>query len=122
MDKTTLYKQEILEHYKHPMHYGKLEACTHACKLANTTCGDEIEMTLQFSKEGVLDDVKFEGSGCAISIASASMLTKKIEGKSLEEIRKITATEILESLGMEKESGRIKCALLGWEVLRKAIS
>ena len=121
MQNETLYKQEILEHYKHPRQFGHLDVFTNSAQLVNASCGDEIEVTLKISKSGIIEDVMFTGSGCAISIASASILCELIKGKSVEQFSNLKAEDILKSMGMDNGSPRVKCALLGWEALRKAI-
>ncbi len=117
---TGLYKENILDHYKNPRNYRGLENCSSNACLNNVTCGDEMEVFLNI-EEGILKEISFQARGCAISIASMSMLTEKVKGKKVEEIMEITDDEVLEMVGLEKESPRIKCVLLGVETLRKAL-
>lgn len=118
MQKESLYKEEILDHYKNPRNYHHLEDATGTTEMANLSCGDELHLEV-FVKDGVLENVGFLGTGCAISIAAASMLYEKVKGKPVKEISKMKSDDVLKMVGMTKESGRVKCALLGWEALKK---
>lgn len=118
---STLYKENILDHYKNPRNFKKLKNFTNKASLDNITCGDEMEVFLKI-EENFVKEISFEARGCAISIAAMSMLTEKVKGKKISEIMKITDDEILKILGMKKETPRIKCALLGIQTLRKALS
>ena len=115
-----LYREEILEHYKFPRNRGSLAHPDITYKDTNPLCGDEVQIDLNV-KDGVIADVKFQAKGCAISQAATSMLTDMIEGKSLEEIKKLGKKEILESLGIELGPVRLKCALLCLKVLKSGI-
>lgn len=121
MDQNTLYKQEILDHYKNPRNFGKLGNPTKTSKIVNSSCGDEIELFMEIDENGTIKDIKFDGSGCAISIASASILIQKLIGKNINEIQFITSDEVLKNIGMTKESGRVKCALIGWEAVNACL-
>ena len=116
----TLYKENILDHYKNPRNFKALDSCSKNACLNNSTCGDEMEVFLNIEDDFV-KDVTFQARGCALSIASMSMLTEKIKGKKIDEIEKITDDEVLKMVGLEKDSPRIKCVLLGIETLRKAL-
>jgi nitrogen fixation NifU-like protein len=119
-----MYRELILDHYKHPRNAGHLDHPDTIQSDQNVSCGDSIIMEVSFDTvEGkrVLSDVRFSGSGCAINQASASMLTEKAKGKSLEEIQSYTTDDILELLGTQLTPTRIKCAVLPLEVLQKAI-
>ena len=83
-----MYKQHILELGKNPKKFGKLKNPTHEFKLINENCGDEIEVQLRIEK-GVIKDVKFTGEGCMINLASASLLTDKIKGMKVEQVKKL---------------------------------
>ena len=107
-----LYRDYILDHYKNPRNSGELADATHQFHDSNPLCGDEITMYLRV-REGVVDDVRFVGRGCAISQASASMLTEQVKGRPLDEIRAIGREQVLENLGITISPARIKCALLG---------
>ena len=115
-----LYREEILEHYKYPKNRGSLENPDIRYKDFNPLCGDECQIDLKVDNEKVTE-VKFEAKGCAISQAATSMLTEMIEGKSLEEIKKLGKREILDALGIELGPVRLKCALLCLKVLKGGV-
>lgn len=112
------YKENILDHYRNPRNAGKLEHPTHSHEEHNPLCGDVIRMDLHVNEDNVIDQVAFRGKGCAISQASASMLTEMIEGKTLDEAKKIGKEDILDALGIEIGPVRLKCALLSLKVLK----
>jgi nitrogen fixation NifU-like protein len=112
-----LYKELILDHYQHPHNHGTLPDATHSYEDSNPLCGDRIRMEMKI-ENGVVTDVKFSGRGCAISQASASMLTDEIKGKSLEEIQHIDKQVILDLLGIPLGPSRLKCALLPLKVMK----
>ena len=112
------YKENILDHYRHPRNAGKLEQPTHSHEEHNPLCGDVIRLDLHVNEDNIIDQVAFTGKGCAISQASASMLTEMIQGKSLEEAKQIGKEQILEALGIEIGPVRLKCALLSLKVLK----
>ena len=115
------YKENILDHYRHPRNAGTLEQPTHSHEEHNPLCGDVVRIDLHVNEENVIDHVAFKGRGCAISQASASMLTEMIKGKTLEEAKKIGKEEILEALGIEIGPVRLKCALLSLKVLKAGV-
>jgi nitrogen fixation NifU-like protein len=112
------YKENILDHYRNPRNAGALEQPTHTHEENNPLCGDVIRIDLHVNQDNIIDQVAFKGKGCAISQASASMLTEMIEGKTLEEARQINKDDILEALGIEIGPVRLKCALLSLKVLK----
>ncbi|MBE7557155.1 MAG: SUF system NifU family Fe-S cluster assembly protein [Anaerolineales bacterium] len=112
------YRENILDHYRHPRNAGKLEQPTHSHEEHNPLCGDVIRLDLHVNEDNIIDQVAFTGKGCAISQASASMLTEMIQGKSLEEAKQIGKEQILEALGIEIGPVRLKCALLSLKVLK----
>ena len=116
-----LYRDEILEHYRNPHNFGILEQPTTAKEGANPLCGDRITLMLGIGDDGTVYDVAFTGRGCAISQASASMLTDEIKGKSLDEISHMGQTDVLDNLGIEISPARMKCAMLSLETLRDAV-
>ena len=116
-----LYRDEILEHYRNPHNFGILESPTTAKEGANPLCGDRITLMLAISEDGTIEDVAFTGRGCAISQASASMLTDEIKGKPLSEIAKLGSEDVLHNLGIEISPARMKCAMLSLETLREAV-
>jgi nitrogen fixation NifU-like protein len=114
------YKEYILDHYRNPRNFGHLEHPTAKAEDLNPLCGDTITMELDVDDTGKVSDVKFSGRGCAISQASASMLTESIKGLSLEEVAKLSPDAVLENVGIGISPTRMKCALLGLKVLKSA--
>ncbi len=115
-----LYTENILDLYKNPRNKGILKNPTHEFFKNNPLCGDEV--ALQFIVEdGKVTNIKFNGVGCAISMASASMLTDKIKNLTMTEIKKITKDDILDMLHIPISLARLKCALLPLDVLRGAL-
>jgi nitrogen fixation protein NifU and related proteins len=112
------YRENILDHYRQPRNAGTLDEATHSHEENNPLCGDVIRIDLHVNENNVIDKVAFSGKGCAISQASASMLTEMIEGKSLEEAKQIGKDDILEALGIDIGPVRMKCALLSLKVLK----
>jgi nitrogen fixation NifU-like protein len=115
-----LYRQNILDHYQAPRNFGTLENPDISAEDSNPLCGDQIRIDLRI-KDGVVEDVKFSGKGCAISRAAASMLTEEIRGKSLDEVKRIGKDEILDMLGIELGPVRLKCALLALKTLKVGV-
>jgi nitrogen fixation NifU-like protein len=115
-----LYRQYILDHFREPRNYGAIEdADIHAAD-TNPLCGDRIAFDLKI-QDGRVKEVRFSGRGCAISQASASMLTEKIEGASLEELQALTPQDVFDMLGVEIGPARQRCALLSLRVLHQGI-
>lgn len=139
MDLDELYQDIILDHYKNPHNFGEGGPnCTNV-ELDNPVCGDHIKLMIHVDKEGIIQDVKFTGSGCAISVASASIMTDEIKGKNISEIKDII-NDVLETMRGEKEAEtleqygdlvalrgvvkfpiRVKCATLAWHAIKDAI-
>ncbi len=115
------YRENILDHYRNPRNKGSLESPTHSHEEDNPLCGDVIRIDLHVNGEDVIDQVRFDGHGCAISQASASMLTEMVQGKTLEEAKKLSKEDILEALGIEIGPVRLKCALLSLKVLKAGV-
>ena len=115
-----LYRQEILDHYKNPRNFGPIEGFAHKESDRNSSCGDSLEMGVKVVK-GKISDIKFTGAGCAISLASASMLTEMLLGKTLKQAEKIDDAAMLKRLHIPISLTRQKCALLGvviWQKLK----
>jgi nitrogen fixation NifU-like protein len=112
-----LYRENILDHYHNPRNYGTLENPEITHEDSNSICGDEIRLDLRV-RDGVIEDVRFSGRGCAISQAAASMLTERIKGLSLEEARNIGKEDVLADMGIRVSPSRLKCALLPLKVFR----
>ena len=115
-----LYRQYILDHYREPRNAGRIDAPDISAADTNPLCGDRIELDLKLDGDRVRE-VRFRGRGCAISQASASMLTEKIEGATLDELKAITPGDVLEMLGVEIGPARQRCALLSLRVLHEGV-
>ncbi|MEW5958027.1 MAG: Fe-S cluster assembly sulfur transfer protein SufU [Chloroflexota bacterium] len=115
------YKENILDHYRHPRHAGTLEQPTHSHESHNPLCGDIIRIDLHVNEDDIVDQVAFHGKGCAISQASASMLAEMIEGMPLDEVKQIGKDDILEMLGIPIGPVRMKCALLSLKALKAGV-
>ena len=115
-----LYRDYILEHYRRPHNFGQLEGATTSQEGANPLCGDRITMQLRV-RGGVIDGVGFTGRGCAISQASASLLTDEIKGKPIAQVAAISGDDVLELLGIDISPARLKCAMLSLDTLQEAL-
>ncbi len=113
-----LYREMILDHYRNPHKKGLLHPADIDYAEDNPVCGDHIHLTIQLDEDNRVKDVGWEGEGCAISQASASMLYETLIGKTLEEIRSISKDDVLEMLGIPLSPVRLKCALLSLKVLK----
>ena len=117
----SLYQDLILDHYRNPRNQGVLKAPTHLAAANNPTCGDRLEMQLSV-KNGIIADVKFSGSGCAISQASASLLSEFVKGKTIAGASALDTGGLLALLGVSLSPNRLKCALLSLETFSKAVN
>jgi nitrogen fixation protein NifU and related proteins len=115
-----MYKEHILDHYKHPHNFGNLDNPTNEDTESNPLCGDEITIQL-ILKDNKVEDIKFKGKGCAISMAAASLLTDKVKEMTVDQIKELKKEEILEMLMIPIGPVRIKCALISLETLRKCV-
>ena len=115
-----LYKKELMDHFKNPRNFGKIEKADFDSGYQNPSCGDSI-IIYGTIEDGKIKTLKFEGKGCAISIASASMLTEKCKGISLEDILKITKDDILDMIDIKLGPTRMRCALISLMALQKGI-
>jgi len=116
-----IYKQVILDHYKHPRNQGELTSPTIKTKARNPVCGDQIEFSLLI-KDNKIEDVKFKVQGCAVSTASASLLSEKLKGMTVDEIKALQSEDIFALLGVQSlGSSRAKCALLGLNTVLKGL-
>ena len=120
MADSALYQENILDHYKHPRNKGKIFGAEIHRRESNPMCGDVIEVFAKVDKKGILSEVKFEGEGCAISQAAASMLTEMAKGRAVEQMMKMDKQELLDELGVKPGPARIKCALLAFKTLKMA--
>ncbi len=116
-----LYAENILDHYKQPHHAGHLKKPSVQVKEHNPLCGDVIALDLSVDTSGKIRDVGFVGNGCAISQAAMSLLSDEVLGRSAAAAAKITAEKVVELLGVQISPARMKCALLGFTALQKAI-
>jgi len=135
-----LYQQVIIDHTKSPRNFGKLDPCNHDAEGYNPLCGDQLHVYVQVNEQGVIEDIKFEGQGCSISTASASLMTESLKGKSVAYFERLFAAfhamatadlseapdqETLGKLavlaGVKEFPSRIKCATLCWHTLKSAI-
>jgi nitrogen fixation NifU-like protein len=115
-----LYRELILDHYQHPHNHGEIPDADITYEDSNPLCGDKIRIDIK-TKNNIVTDVKFNGKGCAVSQASASMLTDELIGKSIDEIRKMDKQFILDMLGIPLGPTRIKCALLPLKVIKAGV-
>ena len=143
MDLKQLYQDIILEHGKSPRNFGRCKKHTHEAKGYNPLCGDKVQIFLNLNKEKKVENLTFEGSGCAISMASTSIMTELVKGKSIETSKKIVIdflnmikntqeikseeldedqkTTIMSLSGVKQYPMRVKCATLGWHTLNSAM-
>ena len=143
MDLKELYKEIILEHGKSPRNFGKCKKYTHEAKGHNPLCGDQVQVYLKLNNKKKVEDLSFEGSGCAISIASTSIMTELVKGKSKDIAKKIVfdflnmikstseiksnnldedqKMKIMTLSGVKQYPMRVKCATLAWHTLTSAI-
>ena len=117
-----LYRDFILEHYRNPHNKGHLDPHDLHFADSNPTCGDEMSMTLRLDEGRTgIADVAFDGRGCAISQASASILTDELRGQTLDQVREMDPKHVLDELGVPIGPARLKCALLSYKVLQGAV-
>ena len=122
MSSADIYKELILDYYRNPRNFGKLEQFDISSHDTNPLCGDEIDMQIKVGDGNKIEQIKFFGKGCAISQASASMLTELAKGKELEWVKQLSKEDVLKMLGTpELGPSRIKCALLGMKVLKTGV-
>jgi nitrogen fixation NifU-like protein len=120
-DDDQIYQDRILDHYEDPYHRGACAAATHSHEDDNPLCGDVIHVDLEIDQEGRVRSAWFDGEGCCISQAAASMLMEKIEGKSVAEVKAFGAEDMLELFGPRLTPNRQKCCLLSWRVVQTAL-
>jgi nitrogen fixation NifU-like protein len=119
-DMADLFRENILDHYKHPRNQGTLEHPDITYEDANPLCGDRIRMDINV-KDGRIDAVRFSGVGCSISQAAASMLCEAVQGKTLDEVKKLSREDVLEMLGIELGPVRLKCGMLALKTLKAGV-
>ena len=116
-----MYQDNILDHYENPSHRGTLDQPTFEIRDLNPLCGDEVRIQARLDDEGRLAAIRFEGKGCVISLAATSMLLEAVEGKTLDEVKKMGRQDMLDLLGVPLTTMRVKCAMLPLRALEKAI-
>jgi nitrogen fixation NifU-like protein len=117
-----MYRQQILDHYKYPRNYGELKNPTFSHTGENTSCGDEYTIDVELdSEDKIIVAISFRGEGCAISKASASMLSEVVIGKTIEEVYGMGRDDIIELLGVEVTPMRIKCAVLAEKIIQEGL-
>ncbi len=115
-----MYQENILDHAQHPRHWGLLDQHNLHAEDENPLCGDTLELTLRVDEHGIVAGLGWDGQGCAISQATASMLGEEILGKSLDDLKQLSKEEVLELVGIPLSMSRLKCALLSLKVVKAA--
>lgn len=116
-----VYREEILDHSRNPRNKRKPDEVTFAGRKANMSCGDTVQFFVHLGGDGRIEEVGFDGVGCAISMAATSMLTEDVIGKNLDEVAAMGQEDIARLLGAEIGPTRVKCAMLGLETLKRAV-
>ena len=117
-----LYREVILDHYKNPRGHGILADADASAEGQNPLCGDEVTISVRFAEDGeTIEDIGFEGRGCAISQAATSMLTELVQGRTATDVAQLPKEELLDELGIPLTPVRLKCAILGLGVLKVAL-
>ncbi|OGG04014.1 SUF system NifU family Fe-S cluster assembly protein, partial [Candidatus Gottesmanbacteria bacterium RBG_16_37_8] len=110
------YRDYILDHYRHPHNFGQLKDADIKDQRGNPFCGDQISLTIKLNRnKNKIEKINFDGVGCAVSIASASLLTDFVTGKDIKEVMELKKEKVIELLGIELSPTRLKCALLPLE-------
>jgi len=121
MNEEELYQEHILDHHEDPFHRGTLPGATHAHEDKNPLCGDVVRIELKLDTDGKISDLYFTGDGCVISQASTSMLLEEMYGKTVEDLKDFSATDMLKLYGPRLTPNRQKCCLLSWKVIQSAV-
>lgn len=113
-----LYREQIIDLYENPLNYGELDPHDFTYEEDNPLCGDVVRIDVRLDEENRVADVRWRGEGCAISQASASLLTEEIKGMTLDELKEFPKEQLLELIGVQLTMVRVKCALLSLKVLK----
>ena len=117
-----MYREVILDHYKNPRNRGGIDDADAHAEGQNPLCGDEVTVSLRFAGDGeTIDEMRFEGRGCAISQAATSMLTELVVGRTAGEVAVLDKEELLDEIGIPLSPTRLKCAMLGLTTLKVAL-
>lgn len=122
MSLESLYREEILDHAKHPRNRGTLSLFDADGRAVNTLCGDEITIQLKWNSEGRVEEIVFSGTGCILSQASASMLTEFVKGKASLDLKNASREDYLDSIELHPTPSRLPCVLLSFEALQEALT
>jgi nitrogen fixation NifU-like protein len=115
---SSIYREQIIDLYEYPLNFGELDPNDFSYEEDNPLCGDVIRIDVRLDEENQIADVKWSGDGCAISQASASLLTDEIKGMTLDEVKAFPKEKLLELIGVPLSMARVKCALLSLKVLK----
>ncbi len=117
----TPYREHVLNHYQHPRYRGRLEKPDRVGEAENAVCGDRVRVELRLNGKGGVAEAAFDGDGCVIAMAAASMLMEHIRGRPVEELRRIGEADIAQLLGMDLRPSRRACARVALEALQEAL-
>ena len=120
-NESDIYQEHVMDHYEDPYHRGHCPNTTHSHEDDNPLCGDVVRIELAVDPQGIVQSAWFDGDGCCISQASASMLVEAVEGKTVEQVKQMQASDMLQLFGPRLTPNRQKCCLLSWRVLQSAL-